>query len=445
MAQVQLRHPPNLQWEVTTECNHNCIHCYNYWRKDDEKIAGMARVNSEKHYLEMAQKIIEQKPVSVVITGGEPLMVFDRIKSSIIALQDAGIYVSINTNAGLLSERIVQFLIERRIHLFVSFPCANPEVCDEITDTKNSFSNVTSKLDMAHRNNISFTTNVVVSKKNLDYLEETVEFLKKRYDISKVSITRVGKPINSSSKFDENVLHFEDLKRMQEICVRLAKKYGIFIDTGCPYTACSIYTQEAFDMFAYKKLCTAGKTSYAIDTNGNVKACPRDSQLYGNIMTQDFASIWEEMKSWRDGSYMPEECKSCKASAKCMGGCRVDQYPFTGRMDMLDTISNPENLPIKFEKTPKPAKLIEEDERFTLKDTAQFMEENTGVRVSVGPRYMYVTQALYRFISDRKTFSIKEIMGYFDVDLSTANNVVRSLIGSGIIINSEKKGGEDNG
>ena len=38
-----LRYPPNVQWEVTAECNHNCIHCYNYWRKDYEKFIGMKK------------------------------------------------------------------------------------------------------------------------------------------------------------------------------------------------------------------------------------------------------------------------------------------------------------------------------------------------------------------------------------------------------------------
>ena len=45
----------------------------------------MKKSNSEKEYLQLANKIIEQKPVSVVITGGEPLLVFNKIKSSILA------------------------------------------------------------------------------------------------------------------------------------------------------------------------------------------------------------------------------------------------------------------------------------------------------------------------------------------------------------------------
>ena len=125
-----LRYPPNVQWEVTTECNHNCIHCYNYWRKDSEKIAGMTKFNSEEEYLRLAKKIIEQKPISIVITGGEPLLVFDKIKSSIDLLLQQGIVVSINTNVALLDEDIAEYLKERNIGLFVSFPCANADICN---------------------------------------------------------------------------------------------------------------------------------------------------------------------------------------------------------------------------------------------------------------------------------------------------------------------------
>ena len=32
----KVKNPPTMQWEMTAECNHDCTHCYNYWRKDFE-------------------------------------------------------------------------------------------------------------------------------------------------------------------------------------------------------------------------------------------------------------------------------------------------------------------------------------------------------------------------------------------------------------------------
>lgn len=432
-----LRYPPNVQWEITTECNHNCIHCYNYWRKHSEVIAGMAKFKSEEEYLRLAKKIIEQKPVSVVITGGEPLLVFDRIKSSIDLLLKHNIFVSINTNISLLDENIAKYLKERKIGLFVSFPCSVPKICDVITDKANSLSNVVKKLDMAYEKGIPFMTNIVVSTINLDYVSETVQFLKDRYNIKKVSITRVGKPINSDETFNSCLLNHDQIKRLQEISVNINKEYSIKVETSCPYTPCSIYTKEAFDLFGYTKICTAGKTSYAIDTDGNVKACPRDSHLYGNILEEDFDKIWESLHEWRDDSYIPEECKTCKVFSKCLGGCRVDSFPFTGKMNTLDLISNTNNLPVHFEKTVSNATTVySADDTFIISDKVHYTMDTNSIRASVERNYIFLTKAMYDFISNKTAFKLKDISDTFCVDISTANNVVKALVFNNIIYKS---------
>lgn len=83
-----LLYPPYLQWEVIPECNHKCIHCYNYWRTDN--------LDVEKHadFSAITEKIIERRPVYMAVTGGEPLLVFNEIKpciEKIIASDGQGI------------------------------------------------------------------------------------------------------------------------------------------------------------------------------------------------------------------------------------------------------------------------------------------------------------------------------------------------------------------
>lgn len=433
MFMISLRYPPNVQWEVTSECNHDCIHCYNYWRKDEEKIAGMSKVNCEEKYQAIARKIIEQKPVSVVITGGEPFMVFERLKSSIDMLLKEGIFVSINTNAVLLNKNIIDYLKLRKIGLFVSFPCSDIDVCDKITGRKGSRNAIVEKLDLAYKEGLSFSFNIVVSRLNLTYVETTVKFLKQRYKIEKVSVTRVGKPINSDDSFNKYLLSKEDIQQLQSICVNLKHSLNISIETSCPYTACSIYSEEAFELFAYTKICTAGKTSYAIDTDGNVKACPRDSNLYGNILSQDFCEIWDSMGNWRDDTYIPSECKSCKALPKCLGGCRVDAVPFTGRLDKLDTISNLENIPIKFNKLETAKKDYYDCDRFAISDKLRVVSDRNAVRFSVGRKSLFLTKPFYNFLIENSEFSLKQLQDKMELSFTNANNVVRMLISNNIV------------
>ena len=282
---AKLHNPATMQWELTTECNHDCVHCYNYWRKDFEKIADLSRSKTEQEYLEIAKRIVKIKPVAVTLTGGEPLLVFNEIKSSLEYLQKNNIFVTINTNATLLTDEMCKYLKNRRVHLFVSFPCAEPEVCDIITNRSGSFSRITKSLDLAYSFGVDFVCNVVVSKQNIDYVEKTVDFLVENYRLDYISLTRVAKPINSDDSFNSWLLNHDDINRLLDISVKKTKEYkGLTIGTACPYTPCSINSQDAFDLFGYQKLCTAGKTSFAIDIDGNFKACPRDSRHYGNIL-----------------------------------------------------------------------------------------------------------------------------------------------------------------
>lgn len=124
---------PSIDWELTSVCNHNCIHCYNYWRglNSDED-----HLPSEEYFDKVVRKIIESHPVSVQITGGEPLVVWSKAKHAIQLLVENGINVSINPNATLVNDEIADFFYRNNMDAFVSFPCSKKSVFDEIVHCK---------------------------------------------------------------------------------------------------------------------------------------------------------------------------------------------------------------------------------------------------------------------------------------------------------------------
>lgn len=429
---TNMRYPPFVHWEVTPECNHNCIHCYNYWRKDSEKLESMKTDFNAEHYFKIAQKLVEQKAHTVIVTGGEPLLVFDKVVNAIELLKQNGINISINTNAVLISEKIIEFVLKHNIGFFISFPCHDEDTCDFITGRKGSLKRILYSLDILTQRKVRFSLNIVASKANIDHLQETVDFLKKRYGIMKIYITRVGKPVNSDSSFDKYMLSYNDLCRLQDICVKTKFENGIEVDTGCPYTLCSINSQKSFELFGYKKICTAGKTSYAVDTFGNVKACPRDSKIYGNILKEDFSEIWSRISEWRDGTLLPEECKKCNMRNICKGGCRVDAFPYTGQLDSLDTTARLENLPIKYNKSENVIK-YSDDDIFTL-NPVKYVEEEFGYRISYKNSYVFVTKELMEFLNSKLHFTRTDVMKGFSVSSATADAILHRLVKNGVIL-----------
>lgn len=433
----KLKYPPHVQWEVTPECNHNCIHCYNYWRKE-EPDCKRKEFHSEEDYISIAKKLIEQKVNTVVITGGEPFLVFEKVIPAIDILLKNGIKVSINTNAVLVDDDIINYLLKNKIRLFISFPSANSEICDQITNIKGSAKRIIKSLDNLLSKGVNFGLNIVVSKINIDDVEETVKFLKERYQIPRINITRVGKPVNSDDSFNKYFLDRRDISKLQEISVNIHKNLQIDVDSSCPYTPCSIETQEAFDLFGYRKMCTAGKTTFSIGFDGSVKACPRDSKSYGNIFSEKFENIWNEMEEWRDDSLLPKECKNCKEKRSCQGGCRVDGYPFTGKRNSMDSIANLDNLPIKFKVRDRMATKFNEQNKFKVADNLNIVQEEFGYRISKMERYIYATEELKDFLISKDIFSIEDIKEVFDVNFDVANSVINRLVYCGIVIKLQK-------
>ena len=417
----KMLYPPYLQWEVTPRCNHNCVHCYNYWR------TGSDHYEDCKNHMAIAKKIVENKPVSVVITGGEPLLVFECLKEPIKLFKANGIAVSINTNATLVTSDIAKFLAEHNVSAFVSLPCDRPKICDSITGKEGSFGWIIEGIQLLRAAGVMVTANMVVSKENLAYIYETAEFAHDYLGLTRFFASRVSKPINSGPEFDIRLLNLKNLEIMESELLRAEKELGLHTESSTPIPACSFERRDLFDKFAYTHKCTAGKTSYAIDTLGNIKACPRDSENYGNILTDDFNEVWDKMESWRDGSYIPKDCKKCKKVSECAAGCRLDAYPLTGKKNSLDPSADVVALPVKFEKKSTLAMFAEEQE-FVVSKEMRAVEENGGWRLSVGRQYVVATHDLKVFLESRTKFCLAEFAHSLDAEYDLANKAINWLV-----------------
>ena len=112
-----LKYPPSIFWEVTPLCNHNCVHCFNYWRTDITETKELNENYFSKSHHDFSEKIVSLHPVQVIITGGEPLLVWEAVKNAIETFLDNGIHVSMNTNATLMTDEIASFLADKIVKI----------------------------------------------------------------------------------------------------------------------------------------------------------------------------------------------------------------------------------------------------------------------------------------------------------------------------------------
>jgi len=338
--------PLSLQWEVVPFCNYNCVHCYNYWRSSyDSQGDGYWELESANRIVD---EIIKSKINAVTITGGEPLLIFEKIKPYIERFLEHGLKVSLNTNGSYIDDNIANYLGEKGIGILVSFPCSIAEINDKITNCIGSFEATCSGIKTASKHGVNVHVNMVVSKINQNYVVETAKYVKEKLGLKRFNATKAGKPLNASSDFEKYEMGLQDLRKLIDDLVFIKNEMDMFVDSLNAYPQCAYVSRESYEMLGARRNCSAGRTSAAIGYDGNLKSCVRAGNMYGNLLEDSLVDCWNRMSEWRDDSLLPVGCEKCNKRNKCAGACRVEAMVLFSSMNAPDPCMDIENIPVEF-------------------------------------------------------------------------------------------------
>lgn len=158
-------------WEVTGRCNLRCVHCFANISNDLE--------NKNELTTEEAFNIIDKFNLinvgKVMITGGEPLMRKDFIKIiNRIRKCNKDIVIDITTNGLLLNNNLINELLLSSVDE-LSISLDGPEIVYKRIRGENSdFKKLIGNIKQLINNKIKVDGIMVLSKLNLDYIEETI-------------------------------------------------------------------------------------------------------------------------------------------------------------------------------------------------------------------------------------------------------------------------------
>lgn len=88
------------------------------------------------------------------------------------------------------------------------------------------------------------------------------------------------------------------------------------------YPLCGVKDLDTYHFLIGRK-CTAGVSTITIASDGLVRPCPHIDESFGNIFRESISTIWERMKVWRDGTFIPQTCRVCSLLGICGSGCRM--------------------------------------------------------------------------------------------------------------------------
>lgn len=422
---VILKAPTHVELTITEKCNHKCRHCYNAWREAGPGEGVLLDTQREQ----ILKELINNQVTYVTLTGGEPLMDQKSLFWFIERFKENNIGIGLNTNLALMSEEIADKLVndyQWGNTILTSLPGFNEEECDSVTQVVGSYGNIERGIDICINKGIDVGVNVVITKNNINNLEELFTFLDKHH-ISVLALTRVVPPVYNSND-NTFLLDRADINKMVNFLKNVKEKYGIKVTSLCSLPFCLVDDTEIVKLLSTK--CAAGIIGCCINAiSGAITPCAHNETSYGSIYSEGLSESWQKMYEWRNGTHTPSECNRCSMLASCGGDCRLNDirvkekpYRLDGTCKINISLSS---LGSSFDKSLQ----------YCFNNKTILREEDFGAVVSLGVNEFYVTKPVYKLLTIMKNwgrFTCADLEKIIEIN-TMVKKILSQWIDAGII------------
>lgn len=251
-------------------------------------------------------------------------------------------HVALNTNLLLVDQNWLEKAKSNGLKsMLISCASIVPETYAELTGG-GDISRFVEKLKLVIQSNMWHAINMVVSTVNMGQIKKTAEFMSgigvKTFGATPMSPNTIGTTSNIELTTADVHSIIYDLIWCQE-------KLGLKVDIFEAIPKCAFPKDiDASKYRFYKRKCSAGVQSFTVDSEGYVRPCSHNPDVYGNILSDSQSEIVGNMSDWVNYSYIPAECAECNLLFDCLGGCRVGSYGRTGTFSAPDPWMNKERF-----------------------------------------------------------------------------------------------------
>jgi len=325
-----------IAWEVTRNCNLNCIHCRAAATKGPHQ--GELDTQACLRLLDEISKLGE--PV-VILTGGEPLLRPDIFELASHGTRK-GLRMVMAPNGTLITEANAKEMVSAGIRrISISLDGATQESHDQFRQMDGAFKGAICGIEWAKKAGLDFQINTTITQQNLEEIpkiqELAVELGAVAHHIFLLVPTGRGKYIVdqeiSAQQYEQTLNWFYEQKDKVPLQLKAtcAPHYYRILRERTHEEGKTV-TFKTHGLDAVTRGCLAGTGFCFISNTGIVQPCGFLDLNCGNVRETSFGVIWNESEVFntlRDFKNLKGKCGKCEFRKVC-GGCRARAYEGTG-------------------------------------------------------------------------------------------------------------------
>ncbi|MDY6986318.1 MAG: radical SAM protein [Candidatus Thermoplasmatota archaeon] len=323
--------PTRIEINITQECNGRCLYCY-------AQAGTVKREERElRYWMDLVDEAADLDVCSITVSGGEPLLRWDKTYGICKRAFDNGMFVSILTNGTYLSKDVAKKLSEfsDRIYLQIDIDAPDKET-HEYQRPGTNFEKVISAIDNVREEGIPFTLNTVVLRSNADKVVDMVKFAGDR-GARGIKFMK-GSAVGRGKDKKELTLSTEEGFALHALLTSLkAKDFGLeyITDTlGHP----AVENVDCNLMKGKQSVCEAARGTLTIASDGRILPCGWllgcDEMLGERYERGNLLDIWQHSAVYNEWRSIEVEgmCADC---GLCGASCRAHVYLESGSLSAL--------------------------------------------------------------------------------------------------------------
>ncbi len=298
-------------FELTPVCNMNCRMCY--IRMSEEQMKQKGQLRTMEQWLSLAKQAKEMGMLFLLITGGEPL-IYPQFRELFTALKKLGLFVSINTNATMIDEELVEFFKNNPPYrINITLYGGSDETYKRLCRYENGYNKVINAIRMLKQANLSVKINGSITSENVTDAEEIMGMAK---DFS-TACSLGCYMFPPTRRDDKSTCRFtpEEAGKCQAMVDKMRLEPKDFQDSVSKIKAVDSGELTMDIPSIYR--CRAGRSSFWITWDGKMNACGMMEGFNLDPFENGFEKCWKEINEAIKIATALKECEGCKDRAIC--------------------------------------------------------------------------------------------------------------------------------